>query len=85
MIDLWSNSTQVTIIMTLFSRPESRCIEVRVKYTHRPSLNMPVKFVYYDGNAWNWGKSIRYGFHCFHGLQTNGNCDDFEFRTFSNC
>ena len=47
---------------------------------------MAVKFVHRQKSGkFHWGPSLKYGFHCFNNFGRNGECDDFEWRSFKDC
>ena len=47
---------------------------MRVKFLHRQ-----------ESKKFYWGPSVKHGFHCFNNFGENGQCDDFEWRSFKEC
>ena len=48
--------------------------QMRVKFLHRQ-----------ESGKFHWGPSAKYGFHCFNDFGGNGECEDFEWRSFKDC
>ena len=61
------------------------CLQIRVKHEHIAIDPDKMLLVHRNlSGKWIKGVSLTFGFHCFHGLQSE-NCQDYEFRAFKNC